>query len=99
MSDIQFRPLKFGVTRVALKDGAPGTRAAFDHFASEHGGRTALAAVFFGDVFVRRADQFFVNRMASHAVLGLGQGLVCLGVDTKACGQQGRDQRGFHAFY
>ncbi len=26
MSDIQFRPLKFGVTRVALKDGAPGTR-------------------------------------------------------------------------
>jgi feruloyl-CoA synthase len=26
MSDIQFRPLKFGVTRVALKDGALGTR-------------------------------------------------------------------------
>ncbi len=26
MSDIKFRPLKFGVTRVVLKEGAPGTR-------------------------------------------------------------------------
>jgi feruloyl-CoA synthase len=26
MSDIKFRPLKFGVTRVALQEGAPGTR-------------------------------------------------------------------------
>jgi feruloyl-CoA synthase len=26
MSDIQFRPLKFGVTRIALREGPPGTR-------------------------------------------------------------------------
>lgn len=26
MSDIKFRPLKFGVTRIALKEGPPGTR-------------------------------------------------------------------------
>jgi hypothetical protein len=58
---------------------APHARAAFENFGGQFVNGGFVARVFAGDFFVSGAYEFFVNRVAGHAVFGGGQGLVGVG--------------------
>jgi hypothetical protein len=97
------RPQFFGFGFTDLRVGGhwdltPSANATLDDFGGQLVDSRFVASVFGRDILVRRTHKLGGNRMAGHAILGSGQGLIGHCRNGYRSGSKQGNQKTFHHF-